>query len=1765
MNTEQFEQLVGRTVSSVRSFVLKFTQKRQPQLSSRLDALLLEKAKAEQVEITLKKPVPWVKIASAFFGASVTFAVGVLLIMFVPGPWTRFVAQPQIVTMKLSNVDFTYNGVQAAGTLEIRSPKAVRGVQFVTANLEITPKVEVKVELLDDNRQITVTPLEPLAEGVTYTVTLKPGVLFSDGTYLTNEQSWVIPTKAVFDVLSLSPIDGSTVPMDTTIEVVFSTDEFETSSVMPHVSIVPAVEGTYKKIANRLVFEPKSLWAAGNTYTVTVGGDLASVSGQKISQARTTTFTVIENDPEVPAQPPSLSFEKPVSNVTEGNSAVILESTKVSAVDVSIYDVAWNEVQPAVEQYITKGQLTAESIISKKASVKSIALSGVDTTGNGQYYRFTVPLNGMPAGVYIIKASAANGASRQYAVVFKSTYGVYATPRREGKGLDAWAFSFESLQPQKDVTVSLFGCKGSTCTSVNSSTPDNGYVQIDTDQHISYVVATYQKQAVILFSGLNESTGYTLTGSTEGYPNLFAKIITNKPMYLPGNVLRYSVLLREEAKGGFKPVAQGTPYVVALCEYPDYYQVGVKLSDCIATKTQAVSPTSEISGEFSLWSKREALRLVVLHPDTYEVVASEYISIYEYDKPQASITATFSVDRYVGKQQGLYSGRVTDVAGAGLSQKEVMVTIYARPDGMAGDSVSVLVSKVITDSTGNFTANFSLPVDQAKHYEYILEGTTTYQDGDNYIQAADQSRWDHGDKAIITVFNSDRETTNVPAGKNAQAKVLITLIPSGKPATSRKITVDIRRDYYELVSGSPVYDEATRKMVVPTQYKYRTESVGSQTITTNAEGIAEFSVNSVKEGTYYAVLSDTFGPWKIAQEHMIFYSGATTYGQDLDRSNEWVSGISFDRSIANVGDKATLSINSSFKDTKQQLALLIQTNQVDTWRYISQDIASIDIPITKDMSGGLFVCIVHPMKVSVVEGSRVTPTAKGYALNTMCTSLLVEDQSKKLTVTVAPESNSVAPGKEQSISVSVTDSKKQGVQSIVGVSVVDKAVYQQVAGTGSIDYYYLNLYQELYKSYRNHGRFGMSSVDVRDVLGLYGGMGAAGDGGGVIRSNFDDNPTWKAAMKTDATGTVNIPVQYSDAITTWVVTVWAVTDDLKVGSVTTEVKTTKPVYVSVDSIGIIRPGDSAQQYVRVVNTTDQIFAGTLDVVCDGCMEASEKFTVSLKPKQTVDFQVQISAKTSGLSTLKASLSQNGETKDTIEHSFVVRPLGVELLVQKSAMLGKKGSSMEFTLATDVVPQLTTLTATLSRFPLAPGEYLTIDPSFASTSEISGAIVALTTIKEYNSGDVVGLSPEVLSQKAQYHVQSLLKRMQPNGAFGFYSYQGEEFEPSIEAAYALAMARQTFTDIDISVDTMRILALNMKRIIVSDRATIGHKVRAAYSLAVLDRSGAAAAVTALQSALDKEQLTDEDSLYLALALQRVGATSDAIALVQHVSSSLVSSGSSSYVQSSAPILSSSMYLDLMSSLGLSAQYKQQISAVMQYMALSCRSCQPRFAEGLSMYFYAHSLKTEQQGSSKAEEYVIALNGKEVARVAYNGLASVVRLPADALMANNTLSVTSASGKQLFVTVSGTVYQTTIPKSSGGAFTVTSTLQRASGSLLGNGKTAYYDVIVTANQDVSGGKMQLYIPSGLRSTYVTPTDKAFYDFVTTYKPLWAYGDSSRSDAFSAQFGALKKGQSIHIILPVVAVRKGVYGSELVVVSSNGDSDNRAVFIGNKLTIP
>ncbi len=312
--------------------------------------------------------------------------------------------------------------------------------------------------------------------------------------------------------------------------------------------------------------------------------------------------------------------------------------------------------------------------------------------------------------------------------------------------------------------------------------------------------------------------------------------------------------------------------------------------------------------------------------------------------------------------------------------------------------------------------------------------------------------------------------------------------------------------------------------------------------------------NSASASTYLWVAGSDFIPWR--------------------QANDQTFNLVADKETYLPGETAEILIASPFQGNCYALVT------VERGHVLTQDVVNLStnstiykLPVTAAMAPNTYVSVMVVRGVEVFAGVEQPPSYK-FGL----VEIKVGTQQQALKVEVTPDKTKAAPGDQVTYTIRTSDYLDKPVSAEVSLSLVDLAVLNLISPNSPpmLDAFYSQRALSVATTVPLAWSIEAYNAQIQDLLPQGQGMGSGGGKGagsyGVfeVRGNFQDTAYWKASVVTGADGTAQVTVTLPDNLTTWRMDARAVTLDTRVGQVTTDIVSTKPLLVQPANAALLR-------------------------------------------------------------------------------------------------------------------------------------------------------------------------------------------------------------------------------------------------------------------------------------------------------------------------------------------------------------------------------------------------------------------------------------------------------------------------------------------------------------------------------------------------------------------------------------------------------------------
>ena len=203
----------------------------------------------------------------------------------------------------------------------------------------------------------------------------------------------------------------------------------------------------------------------------------------------------------------------------------------------------------------------------------------------------------------------------------------------------------------------------------------------------------------------------------------------------------------------------------------------------------------------------------------------------------------------------------------------------------------------------------------------------------------------------------------------------------------------------------------------------------------------------------------------------------------------------------------------------------------------------------------------------------------------------------------------------------------------------------------------------------------------------------------ILRKNFRDRAFWAGRIELPASGKTMLNIPLPDDLTTWVVRVWSLTSDTRVGEAKSEILVSKDLIARLELPRFMVSGDTVDAVVNINNTSNKDLGETaISLIAPGLLKGMYQKKVTLKANGNVTFNVPLTASAPGEYTLTLS-AKNRFDSDALELKLPVLVKGIDKQVNFCGRLDEKKKKTVITLD---IPEQRKKETTAFALHLSPG-------------------------------------------------------------------------------------------------------------------------------------------------------------------------------------------------------------------------------------------------------------------------------------------------------------------------------------------------------------------------------------------------------------------------------------------------------------------------------
>ncbi|PZR57973.1 MAG: hypothetical protein DLM50_04445 [Candidatus Meridianibacter frigidus] len=1258
----------------------------------------------------------------------------------------------------------------------------------------------------------TIKPTQALDHGVTYRVAVASGVQPSEGN-LPSERAYS-GTIQTYGPLQFTGLQTTGAPDSTgnsgrfvngAPQLTFN-NGLDAASAQGAITVAPQVSDPSRLFSlsdgdQTVTLNPFQL-SPNHSYTVTVATTLKDKFGQSLGSAKSATFTTGDLAPD---------FWSPSgTNIFASSNNIALEYSAVNLPN-SRYQAAYRRLNPQELAAIDTDYADTSALVPAASSWPGIPVR----LAHNQVGSIAVPVRaqlGASAGVLAYGVQArTNAYTDENGKARVRTAQYFGTVQLTNLGVNAqWfpqnaAVAVQRLSdgaPVSGATVDVFRAKSATpCASRRTSA--DGFAELsgldiqrcsagsaqgpDIAPTLLVVARTAGDWA---YTRLSDDSGYgygLYLGWSNGKPESRGTIFSDRQLYQPGESVALTAVAYYLQNGALKADRNASYHVTLKDANGMATDLGMQKADAFGffpirltlkknqplgdyTVAATGSGGNTISGYFRVAEFKPPNFKVVLSLDHHTATSGQDIraqakSSYLFGSTLAGANVRFTVTR----SQVALTPQGWDAFQFGRQ--------WFWPEEAPAVPADVLQHTATLDQNGNATQDIPVAADLPFPMSYQVSAEVT--DQSNLSVADTQTFTATPGDAVIGLKNDFVGG----AGEPVPVGVIVT-DPTGKVQSGRPVHLELQSMDFGSATQIIEGGENARNSV-----KYTTVDSRNLTSAATAQTAA---LKASKAGVYR--IRATFADIKNDADEtdtQIWIAGPQPVGwgsQNKDQLN-----VELDKTRYRTGDRATVLVQSPYPQADLYLSVVRERTLYKTLLHVIGGAPRASFRITKEM---LPNAAVHAILVRRGKPlGKVAPGALDSLVRIGLVGFNVNLDDKYLKVGITPLHARLQPGDEQTVRLSVRDSKDHPVSGRLVVMVVNDAILQL---TG---YRLPDLVKTVYAdqpiSVRisdNRPKVVLSRLASPIAKGFgFGGGFMQGAGSTRVRTQFLPLAYYNGTLSADSVGNASVQFKLPDDVTTWRVMAVAAGssgDDFHFGTADDTFVSTKPLLANPLLPQFARSGDRFQGGVALTNTTGRAGAGSIDGALGGALQFDQNGERNtLQSSQTIGsgssaYRYPMIALSNGNAATVRFGTRLDAFSDAFSLPFELRNTGISETVALSGATDgsaslpvqgiSSGDALELWLGSSVMPQI--VAPARRAFQEETGDFL--EPA-ASRMMIAAALKSLSAL--YGQMVKADLGAEIRSDHAV-----IRKLQQPDG--GIAGWPNGKSDPILSAYAGLALAR-----------------------------------------------------------------------------------------------------------------------------------------------------------------------------------------------------------------------------------------------------------------------------------------------------------------------------------------------------------------------------------------
>jgi len=1083
-------------------------------------------------------------------------------------------------------------------------------------------------------KKFNITPSRPLLENSLYIFRLK----------LETETTWTFQTRQTFSIIGTLPSDKSVnVPTNSGIEINFSHEDY--GEIENYFEISPKVEGRFERHKKTAVFVPKKL-DEGTLYTVRIKKGLPLKNTKRaIDEDYAFTFETYKKSEETEKNDVKghISYIRNIFDYKTNSAPQIPimlyvnnRVYKEKTLDVSTKIYAYKSFDSFYDT-LSKKLTAPDWAIFNGSYTNFVPVDGLDIVQtfnqtidakNYDYYNppyISVPKE-LPMGYYLVDSYWDN---IRFQTLLQITDTCTYIMESSTKTL-VWLNDLSTKSPIEGAKVSYSGKSDSYLSDAK------GIAYFDTPIEKMSNDYRYNPQLITVVTKEGNKSVFKLNSyGNEAREYYWSYLYTDRSMYQPDDTISLWGFLKNRYNNE------------TIKEVTLELNNGYRSRDLILKKTIDVSKGFYESSIKLPMLDAGGYNLQIKHKDI--IISSTYISVYKYTKPSYKIDISKDKQAVFPGEEVTFNTKSSFFEGTGVSNLKVdyLIQDYSLGGGNKNESGT-------TDIKGNLNIKYT-PVlknkTQGQHSIYLNVRALLPESGE--ISESD----------YITVFVNDINvdlSSEIKDGigtiKATVNKIVLDRLNNGTakdssdflgdPVAEKNIYGTIYRNTWVEKEDGEYYDfinKVTRK-------KYRYEMVKTAvkdfSMVTSADGKDSFSFDAPKvENSYYSAELKCLDNSGKEMNFEIYIGQLYEFrGYPIYKDYVFEGG----KDSYSIGEPINLTLKKGKDDLSEGSYLyVVSQNGIRSFTTSSKPIFN-QYFTENDLPNVL-------IKAVYFDGNSYNLSREFDAI------YKYEDRS--LVLDAKLDKDSYKPGEKVTLSIKVKDANGKPVKAFVNSSIVDEA-YLKLADRNEkiIDSLYSWVDSGIFSEISSHlfdqdnywlgsskgsEAAALSSVDSKSTRAeLENGSSVSSTS---LRQDFRDTAHFESVM-TDEWGNAKINFKLPDNVTSWRITLGAISEDLHAGSNKVNMNVSLPFFINYSFNSTYIEGDKP---VIGVNAYGESLKEDDVVLFEVSSVQNPSLNVSVAGKAFERINIPLWSFTEGIQDIIIKASTNSGLEDSLKHTVNV--------------------------------------------------------------------------------------------------------------------------------------------------------------------------------------------------------------------------------------------------------------------------------------------------------------------------------------------------------------------------------------------------------------------------------------------------------------------------------------------------------------------------------